>query len=281
MRDTAAPFAYREIPLYYPLRVVAFIGSDQSLVSANQAYIAIQNAGNQGIYARGGFNVVSGVPKIESRGYDFRRTTIDATNVSNGFWVAVEALSERTYRTMHDFTSPYTTDPRALAWTMHKEGAAKGGEFPASNSGLVRVGFLMENESNGALAAFPAWLKALHVEYLTPTIDTWGMQARTTSPVDQVFPEADLGGASAVFTDAMARAYAVAVTNRRRQDNGTVTWRFTRGMTGLSGSGSWYAANAIEVQGSGRYLLIEARGTSDGSSVYSVRLNVPIIPGAA
>lgn len=109
----------------------------------------------------------------------------------------------------------------------------------------------------------------------------WCATKKETSAQAQTLPTIDLGTGIAVWGNTQARAWAQSVTNKRPQDSATVEWRMTRGSSAVTGTGSWYAAGSIVVQGSGRYLLPEVRYTSDGTTTASVRLDVPIVPGAA
>lgn len=109
----------------------------------------------------------------------------------------------------------------------------------------------------------------------------WGATKKETSAQAQTLPTIDLGTGIAVWGNTQARAWAQSVTNKRPVDSATVEWRMTRGASAVTGTGSWYAAGAIVVQGSGRYLLPEVRYTSDGTTTASIRLDVPIVPGAA
>lgn len=109
----------------------------------------------------------------------------------------------------------------------------------------------------------------------------WCATKKETSAQAQTLPTIDLGTGIAVWGNTEARAWAQSVTNKRPLDLATVEWRMTRGTASVTGTGSWYAAGAIVVQGSGRYLLPEVRYTSDGTTTASIRLDVPIVPGAA
>lgn len=110
----------------------------------------------------------------------------------------------------------------------------------------------------------------------------FGSTQTSTTARPQALPEIDLGSASASFTDADAQALAQALVNLRPWDAAPVTCRFTRGASGLSGSGSYVAPSVVTVGGSGRYLLPEFQYqlAAAGDSVASVYLGIPILSGS-
>ena len=289
--NTSCPIAYKDLRWAPGVRIAAFVGADDlDEVDQNCGLVAFEYT-DQGDYVRIGPRVNSGPTSvIEARGaYSPSDVAIASGDATGGFWVQLHLIDNRYAWCLYSLEGDENSNPWTLAWVTHSDVEVQDAPFVADSERRFRVGLYAETGSNAGLGVFTAWMKALWVRYPDPPMNAIGMQDRPTSAQTQTFPEADLGSASAVFGNTEARQVAQAITNKRlhdTRDNGgtsTVQWRCTRGSSSpVTGSGSYYDPGAIVVQGSGRYLLWEAQGTSPtGVETYSIRLNLPLIAGVS
>jgi len=270
------PGVMRSVLFQPGMRVAAFLTGDFNAVG-NQNYLRISKVTSVGTYTRIGLRYDTGpVYNIESRGAGSLKTAITLGDFTAGVWFLQVVHSDQSVSTYYHLGGAPSDNPDHIQWTYHTTLVTASPPILSTALATINVGQFMEN-NNVVGPAFSGAMAAFQVAYPVPLLQgNWGAAKRSTSAMAQTLPEVDLGAAAAVYGNTQARAYAARVGNTRAQDGGTLEWRVARGSTGLSGSGSWYAAGSIVVQGTGRYMLIEVRGTSDGLTEYSIRLDIPI-----
>jgi len=254
--------------------VTAFISCQDFSVTNHRVALIVAHATNQDIYVRVQANQDAGPAySLKFRGATTLSASITLADVTGGVWVRIVVNGEHNATCYYKLGGAASDNPdRLRGWLLLGSVETNGADLTST----VRVG-LTTDTAGATLAAVTPQMQSLSIRYPVPPVEgAWSAEPRSTSAMPQTLPEVDLGAAAAVYGDTEARAYAARAGNTRAQDGGTLEWRVARGSTGLSGSGSWYAAGAIEVQGTGRYMLIEVRGTSDGLTEYSIRLDIPI-----
>ncbi len=175
-------------------------------------------------------------------------------------------------------TSTSTTPPAPFAWTY-----VGGSDTQWGSSGIeVEAAFLgLMDATGGTMQGTVSYFdddlfEAQNALEVNPS--SCGGGYPTTGPAITLVASYDLGSSSAAGADTDVQAALARASNPRARATADVTWSVVRGSSASPAAGAYAAAASVAVSGSGRYLAVHAKITSDGTEAGSIRLDSIAIP---
>lgn len=203
-------------------------------------------------------------------------TTISTAQRDAGVWVRVILGQDGRIHASYVLTDT-STIPAGADWVVL-------GTLTATYTvgSTLRFGALMS--ASIASSGLTGGLKALAVDIpIDPVVGRQALfdaETYDTAPAGQFLGSIYVGSA-AVLSQTELRLYLARVVNREFGDTAPVTWSTVRGTDGQA-EGTYEAAAAATIQGSGtgEYLNLYVKITSDGTSVGSIQLPVDVLVAA-